>query len=567
MKKNQHYSYNKIDNTIATSLWGKALLTSAQINKGTAFSHEEREAFGLLGKLPSRIETLDEQAQRAYKQLTSFKIDIKKNIFLNVLHDYNQVLFYKLAKDHLAEILPLIYTPIVGAAVKGYSDEFRQARGLYLSIDDQDQIENILDNRTNPDIDVVVVTDGEAILGIGDQGIGGIDIPIAKSMVYSLCGGMHHLSTLPIMLDVGTNNQALLDNPLYLGLRKPRVDDKAYYDFMERFISAVSKKFPKAFLHWEDLSAVHAQTLLRNYNDHVCQFNDDIQGTGAVTLAALLFAIKKNQSKLQDQKIVIYGAGNAGCGIANQILWAMEYLGMPRDEALQCFWLIDRDGLIHDQLASSTESQSPFARDFASVKDWSEGPIDLATTLHKVQPNILIGCSGRAGAFTEQMIQDLCKAVERPIIFPLSNPNECVEASPQDLIEWTQGRAHIATGSPFSPVDYKESKTVIGQCNNALVFPGLGLAMSLAKPKHLSDDMLWVATQAIVEYQNNQANPPALLPSMQESPIVAKHIAIKVIEQAIKDSLTELDPKTDVTALVEERYWEPHYADYIPLNS
>lgn len=567
MKKNQTYIYHQHNNTMTTSLWGKALLTSAQLNKGTAFTKEEREAFGLVGKLPSRVETLDEQVQRAYKQLTSFKIDIKKNIFLNVLHDYNQVLFYRLAKEHLSEILPLIYTPIVGAAVKGYSDEFRQARGLYISIEDQDHIESILDNRTNPDIDVVVVTDGEAILGIGDQGIGGIDIPIAKSMVYSLCGGMHHLSTLPIMLDVGTNNQSLLDNPLYLGLRQPRVDDKGYYAFLDRFIEAVSSKFPKAFLHWEDLSAAHAQTLLRHYQHRICQFNDDIQGTGAVTLAALLFAIQKNQSTLQSQKIVIYGAGNAGCGIANQILWAMKHLGMSEQEALDRFWLIDRDGLIHDQLPSITESQKPYARKFDTIEHWGQSSIDLATTLKHVEPTILIGCSGRAGAFNQSMIEDLSQKVSHPIIFPLSNPNECVEATPENLIHWTNGKAHIATGSPFSAVTYNHQTMTIGQCNNALVFPGIGLAMSLAQPKHLSDEMLWAATQAIIDYQNNQEAPPALLPSMQESPTVAKHIAAAVIKQAVAEKLSDLDANTDVQELVNDHYWEPHYANYIHAPS
>lgn len=563
MKKNHTYSYNSNENTIHTSLWGKALLTSAQLNKGTAFTKKEREAFGLLGKLPSRVETLEEQVQRAYKQLMSFKIDIKKNIFLNVLHDYNQVLFYRLAKDHLADILPLIYTPIVGAAVKGYSDEFRQARGLYISIEDQDQIEHILDHRTNPNIDVVVVTDGEAILGIGDQGIGGIDIPIAKSMVYTLCGGMHHLSTLPIMLDVGTNNQELLDNPLYLGLRKPRVDDDAYYAFLDRFIKAVSQKFPQAFLHWEDLSAVHAQTLLRKYNNKVCQFNDDIQGTGAITLAALLFAIQKNKSSLPEQKIVIYGAGNAGCGIANQILWAMEHCGLAKEKALRCFWLLDRDGLIHNQLDSVTESQSLFQRDFKEVQDWASGQIDLATTLEHVKPTILIGCSGRSGAFTQTMIEKLCHDVEYPIICPLSNPNECVEAKPSDLITWAQGNVHIATGSPFDPVSYKNDTFTIAQCNNALVFPGIGLAMSLSKSKQLSDKMLWAATKAVVDYHNKPSDTQSLLPGMHDGPKLAKYIAIAVIQEAIEAGLSQLDTNTDIEKLVNQHYWEPHYADYI----
>lgn len=543
---------------IETSLTGKLLLTTPQLNKGTAFSEQERHDFGLLGKLPAQVETLGEQVKRAYQQYQSYSNALQKNIYLNNLHDKNQVLFYKLVSDHIDEILPLIYTPIVGTAVKEYSREFRQARGLYIAYPYRDRIEEILDNRSHPAIDLIVVTDGEGVLGIGDQGVGGMDIPIAKLMVYTLCAGINPLRTLPILLDVGTNNEQLLNDPLYLGLRHPRIRDAEYADFIARFITAVQRKFPQVFLHWEDFGRETARHNLDLYRDKICSFNDDIQGTGAVALAALLAAVKVADSTLKEQRIVIFGAGSAGTGIADQIYAGLRREGLSEAEARARFWLIDKTGLLTRSTADLTSAQMPYAR------PTTETNTNLLDTIKNIQPTILIGCSARKGAFDKTIIQEMAKHTQRPIIFPLSNPTEYAEAQPIDILQWTDGKALIATGSPFPAVNFKGRTIRIAQCNNAVVFPGIGLGVIAVKAKRLSENMLWAACKALSEHSPclQDATAP-LLPPPQEARAIARIVAIAVATQAWQENLARFNPTPDLATHITSLMWNPRY---VPLR-
>lgn len=552
---------------ILTSLAGKPLLSTPQLNKGTAFNYEERHAFHLLGKLPSRVETLEEQVQRCYKQFLSYTTPLKRNVFLNELHDTNHVLFYRLVQQYLAEMLPTIYTPIVGTAVKEFSTEFRRPRGLYISCNEQDFIEEMLDNRSNPEIDLIVVTDGEGVLGIGDQGIGGMDIPIAKLMVYTLCGGIDPSRTLPILLDVGTNNEKLLADPLYLGLRHQRLQGEDYDKFIARFVTTVKKKFPHVFLHWEDFGRDNARRNLEHYQNELCTFNDDMQGTGVVTLAALIAAVKVNGQALKDQRIVVFGGGTAGTGISDQIVDALMREGLTRVEAQQCFWMIDKPGLLTQDMSQLTKFQAVYARNPAELTGWtlSHGSaINLIDVIHNVKPTVLIGCSAVPGAFTEEAIRAMASYQEKPIILPLSNPTERCEAQPKDLLDWTDGRVMLATGSPFEPIVYNGVELRIAQCNNAFVFPGLGLGLITVKAKHLSDDTLWAACQALVSCSPALKNPVApLLPALSDARDIAKVIAVAVAKQVISEGSAENIPTGDLAAHIEQGMWQPHY---IPLE-
>jgi len=551
---------------IETSLAGKLLLTIPQLNKGTAFSEEERHTFGLLGKLPAYVETLDEQVARAYLQFQSYTTDRQKNIYLNSLHDKNHVLFYKLLSQHLTEMMPIIYTPIVGVAVKEFSREFRQARGLYIAHTYRDEIESILDNRSHPEVDLIVVTDGESVLGIGDQGIGAIDIPIAKLMVYTLCAGINPLRTLPIMLDVGTNNQTLLDDPLYLGLRHPRIHGEDYDDFMEKFINAVKRKFPRAFLHYEDFGRNNAYRNLERFRDQICSFNDDIQGTGVVTLAALLAAVKATNSRLSDQRIIIYGAGAAGTGIAEQICAAMKLEGLTEEEARKRFWLLDRNGLLLEDSATLIKAQTPFARSRTEIANWKKeanGTASLLEVIKEIHPTVLIGCSTKGGAFDKTIVQTMAQHVEHPIIFPLSNPTENAEAHPADLLEWTDGKALIATGSPFGTINYRGREVVIAQCNNALAFPGLGLGVLAIQASRVSDEMLWIACQTLANHAPVlQDKHSPLLPSMADARAVAREIGIAVVIQAQREALAQVNDNGDVAELIDYLMWTPRYLPF-----
>ncbi len=553
---------------IETSLSGKPLLTTPQLNKGTAFTPDEREAFGLIGKLPIRVETLEEQVHRAYLQFRTYQDNLKRHIFLNDLHDRNQILFYKLVSDHLSEIMPIIYTPIVGTAVKRFSHEFRQARGLYIAYPEMEHLEQILENRSNPEIDLIVMSDGEGVLGIGDQGIGGIDIPIAKLMVYSLCGGIDPTRTLPIFLDVGTNNQELLNDPLYLGWRHPRISAQEYDVFMERFITVINKKFPNVFLHWEDFGRANAERYLKKYHNQICTFNDDIQGTAVVTLAALFSAIEAKKEKITDQKIVIFGAGTAGAGIAEHIYYWMARQGIEKDIAKTKFYLIDRQGLLLDSMPDLTPAQRLFAKSQNEVANWKletdNNWISLFDVIKNLKPTILIGASTVAGAFNEQIVKEMAHHVKHPIIFPLSNPTEQAEATPEQIMHWTNGLAFVATGSPFDSFKFNGETIEIAQCNNALAFPGIGLGLIATKPKRLTLHMLDMACNALIELAPilNKQNAP-VLPSIKDAKHVAKKIALAVAKAVIKENLAQENiTEKDVETVIDKLFWEAKYFPY-----
>ena len=552
--------------TIETSITGKQLLTTPQLNKGTAFTRTERIEFGLLGKLPHRVETLDEQVKRTYLQYSTYDTALKKNIYLTNLHDKNQVLFYKLVSRHLLEMIPIIYTPIVGTAVKEFSLEYRQSRGIYLSHADEEHIDAILENRSNPDIDLIVVTDGEGVLGIGDQGIGGMDIPIAKLMVYSLCGGIDPTRTLPICLDVGTNNQTLLNDPLYLGCAHPRIEGKLYDAFIERFVTAVHKRFPKAFVHWEDFGRHNADQILEKFKNKLCTFNDDIQGTGAVTLAALLAACDVTQTPLTQQRIVVYGAGSAGTGISQQIVEAMVKQGLTKEQAHQQFWLIDKQGLLTEGDASLTHAQKPFARAKSeNSKPSSQGQNypSLSEIVQKIKPTVLIGCSAQTGAFSQDIIENMAQSCERPIIFPLSNPDERCEAKPEDILIWTKGLALVATGTAFPAVEYRNRLIEIAQCNNALVFPGIGLGVLAVGAKRLSKNMIWAASHALSQFSPSKKDSfLPLLPSLEQAQQVAKAIAHAVANTAIDEGLAEQKDHDRIEQSIDKHFWEPRYLPF-----
>ncbi|MCS5711055.1 oxaloacetate-decarboxylating malate dehydrogenase [Candidatus Berkiella aquae] len=544
---------------IETDLSGKELLVTPLLNKGTAFSEEERHNLKLLGKLPQRIETLQEQLFRVESQFGRYTTTLQKYIYLNNLHDKNETLFYTFLLDNLDITLPLIYTPGVSAAVQRFSHEFRQPRGLYISYPDRDKIDEILDNRTHAEIDLLVATDGERILGIGDQGIGGMDIPIAKLVVYSLCG-VNPYRTIPILLDVGTDNQQLLNDPLYLGWRHARIRGKEYDDFIQTFVDAVKRKLPKSMIHWEDFGNQNARRILETYRLEHCSFNDDMQGTAVVTLAALLSAIKASNLDIKDQRIVVYGAGTAGLGIADQLFNAMVHFGVPPEAARRQFWLIDRHGLLVDGMPELNTFQQPYARPSQEANDWPNEKRDLLSVVEKIHPTILIGCSTVKDAFTEAVVKAMASHTNKPIICPLSNPNENSEGDPNNLIAWTKGKALIATGSPFPPVEYEGIKYCITQCNNALSFPGIGLGVIATKATQVTDNMLWAATQAISLKAPILQDPTLpLLPHITEIPELAAHVAHAVAEQAIKDGVATVNPSMNFAEFIKENMWKPYY--------
>ncbi len=559
---NDEYGHQKL----LTDIFGKALLTIPQLNKGTAFTEQERLAFGLIGKLPPHVETLDAQVRRAYLQYCSHEQEIQKNLYLNYLLNVNQVLFYKLISEYTDEMLPKIYTPVVGHAVEQFSQRFFQPRGLYISYEDQDRIELILNNRSNADIQLMVVSDGEGVLGIGDQGAGAMAIPVAKLMVYTAIGGIDPNLTLPIMLDAGTNNTHLLDDPMYLGWRHPRITGKDYELFIKKFVTAVKKLFPNVFLHWEDFGSYNAFHNLAQYRHTICSFNDDIQGTGVVTIAAILAAIGITQSSFEDQHIVIFGAGSAGTGVAEAIYKVMLSQGMNPEQAKAKFWLIDKNGLLTEYTASVTPAQKDFLRTRQEVDQWmvkNRENISLLEVVENVHPTILIGSSAVSGAFTQEVVETMGQYVKEPIILPLSNPTSRAEATPENLIQWSRGRALIATGSPFADVTWQEHTYPISQCNNYMAFPGIGLGVIAVKAKEVSENMLLAASQALSA--STRAEPRRLLPKLEQLPAASKHIAIAVAKAAVEEGLAQVAGLESCEDLIEKQRWYPHYLPYEKL--
>ena len=548
---------------LETTLRGAEVLSTPLLNKGVAFTQNEREELGLKGLLPPAVLTLEEQARRAYEQFSSQPDDLLKNVYLTALHDRNEVLFYRILTDHLREMLPIVYTPTVGVAIQRYSHEYRKPRGVYLSINDSSGIEEAFTNigATAENIDLVVVTDGEGILGIGDWGVGGINIAIGKLAVYTAAVGIDPSRVLPVILDVGTNREELLNNPFYIGNRHPRITGEAYDEFIDTFVQAVNKQFPKALLHWEDFSSRNARKILDKYRHDVCTFNDDIQGTGAVSLAAVLSAVKASGVPLSEHRVVVFGAGTAGIGIADRVRDAMVRVGVSEEESYKRFWCIDRNGLVTDNMEDLLDFQIPYARKEAEVSEWKENDvIGLAEVVKHVKPTILIGTSTVAGAFKEEIIKEMASHVERPIILPMSNPTPLAEAKPADLIEWTEGRALVATGSPFEPVTYNGVTYVIGQSNNALIFPGLGLGTIVVRASVMTDGMFAAAAEAVASMVDTSQPGAPILPEVEELRNISEMVAIEVAKVAVAEGVARVNlSDNDIKMAVQEAMWKPEY--------
>jgi malate dehydrogenase (oxaloacetate-decarboxylating) len=553
------------DGTWRTTLRGRQVLTDPRINKGTAFTDTERADLGLIGLIPAGHLTLSEQADRVYAQFRRQSSNLARNVLLNELQDRNQVLYYRLLADHLSEMLPVTYTPTVGEAIENYSHEYRRPRGVYLSVDHPELIEQSLRalGLGADDVDLIVATDAGAILGIGDWGVGGMGIAVGKLAVYTAAAGIHPGRAVPVMLDVGTDRQSLLDDPLYIGNRHPRVPAAQYDEFLAAFVAAVRRVFPLALLHWEDMTPAHARRLLTRYRDELPSFNDDIQGTGAVNLAAVLAAVKATGVDLASHRIVILGAGTAGTGIADQLSAALVSGGLPAHRARSIFWTVDRYGLTEAGDDRLSADQLRYARNPAEVAAWQRDPalggIRLAEVVRQVHPTVLIGTSARGGAFTEAIVKDMAAHSDRPVIFPMSNPTELAEARPASLIEWTGGRALVATGSPFPPVDYRSIRYVIGQANNALVFPGLGLGAIVARASRITDRMLSAAAHAVAGLVDAGAPGAPLLPEIAVLRDTSRVVAAAVARAAADDGVALAPLADDVTEQVRARMWQAVY--------
>ena len=551
------------DGAIEVSMRGFDVLHTPQVNKGTAFTPAEREALGLIGLLPPATLTIEQQAKRAYELFRAEPNDLAKSAFLTAMHDRNETLFYYMIGAHLVEMLPIVYTPTVGTAIQQYSHQYRRSRGLFLSIDREEQMEEALRNFSAgaDEIDLIVATDAEAILGIGDWGVGGADICVGKLAVYTAAAGIDPTRAIPVMLDVGTDRQSLLDDPLYLGGRHPRARGERYRQFIDKFITTTLRVYPDALLHWEDLAAGNARWILAEYGDRICTFNDDIQGTAGVVLAAVLSAIKVAGGGLRDQRIVIFGAGTAGVGIADLIRDAMVREGATLDEAARCFWCIDRDGLLVQGMANLRDFQMPYARPPGEVADWrrdGERGIPLEEVVKQVHPTILSGTSAQAGAFNVAVVREMAKWVERPIILPMSNPTPLSEAVPGDLLRWTDGKALIASGSPFEPPSFEGKVYAIAQANNAMLFPGLGLGTIVSRARLISTGMFAAAAAAVAQLVDPAERGAAILPEVTDLRNVSRHVGVAVARQAAAEGLARrrLD---DVEAAVAAAMWQPQY--------
>lgn len=544
-----------------------ALLTNAKLNKGMAFNQEERIAFGLLGLLPSRYTDLSTQLARSYETLTSKPSDIEKYIYLRDLQDSNETLFFRLIVDHLEELMPLVYTPTVGLGCQRFSHIYRRPRGVFISYPDRDQIDHILSNPRFDLVKVIVVSDGERILGLGDQGAGGMGIPIGKLALYTACAGIHPAFTLPVLLDTGTNNQDLINDPLYIGWQHERIRGKEYDDFVEHFVSAVKKRFPHVLLQWEDFAQANANPLLDRYRNQLCTFNDDIQGTAAVAVGTLLAAIRVTKTRLREQRIAIVGAGSAGCGISHLIMQAMIEEGLSEKEAQQHFYLIDKPGLLINDMPELLPFQKPFAQSRDRIASWqceNAQTISLKDVVKNARPTLLIGVSGQPGIFTEDIVREMASHVERPVIFPLSNPTTRSEATPMDLVTWTDGRVIVGTGSPFGDVTRNGKPCHVDQTNNCYIFPGMGLGLIATHARHVTENMFMAAAKALADCSPAKYNENAnILPPIADIRYVSLQVAVAVAKEAIQSGYAQIKLTSEsVEQLIKEMMWTPEYVPY-----
>ena len=548
-------------------LSGHELLENPLLNKGTAFTQEERDALGLNGLLPPHVFSIDEQIKRRMEALRALPTDFDRHVFMRELQDTNETLYYALLTRNIEELLPIIYTPSVGLGCQRFSRIYKRPRGLFLSITHQDKLDEIFANPRFDAIACIVVTDGERILGLGDLGAGGMGIPIGKLAIYSAAGGIDPATTLPITLDVGTNNAELLADPLYIGLHQQRITGKRYDDFIEAFIAAVKKRWPKVLLQWEDFHKNNASRLLERYRDELCCFNDDIQGTASVTTGALMAAIQVTGEALSDQRIAILGGGSAGIGIAELIKRAMVEQGLSEEEATKRFYIVGRYGLVTD----TTENLEPFQKAFVQERkaltgwqldDWKR--IALLDVIRNAKPTVLVGVSGQPSVFTEEIVKEMALHVQRPIIFPLSNPTSCVEAQPMSLVQWTEGRAIVGTGSPFAPYAYQGKTHCFAQTNNSYIFPGVGLATLAVQSRRVSDGMFLAAAKALAELSPAKTDKAApLLPPLNDMLQVSRHIALAVATQARAEGLTDNLSDEAIAAAIEAKIWTPEYRNYV----
>ncbi|MEU6223428.1 NAD-dependent malic enzyme [Streptomyces sp. NPDC047042] len=545
--------------TVNDSHQNTGLLNDPLWNKGTAFSAAERAELGLDGLLPPAVETLDDQADRAYAAFLGYDKPLNRHIYLRQLQDTNEVLFHRLVTRHLEEMLPVVYTPTVGDACRRFSEIYRRPRGLFLSYEDRHRFREILRNRPHDDVDVIVVTDGQRILGLGDQGVGGMGIPIGKLSLYTAIGGIHPARTLPILLDAGTDNEELLSDPHYLGRRERRVTGAEYDELVEALVAAVEAELPGTLLQWEDFATAHARPILTRYQDRLLTFNDDIQGTAAVALGALTTATRVTGTRLADHRIVILGAGSAAVGVADMIRSALVDDGVPEKEAASRFWFVDVDGLLTGSREDLTDEQRIYARD-----DEQE-PYGLAEVVDRVEPTVLIGLSTVHGAFTEQIVRRMAASCDRPVIFPLSNPTSHAEADPADLVRWTDGRVLVATGSPFPPVTVGSREVPVAQANNVYVFPAIGLAVTASRATRVTDRMMVAAARAVgdcaARYAPDDGDAPApLLPPLRDMRDAVREIALAAATAAVQDGVAPKATREEMRAAVEAAQWNPEYA-------
>ncbi|VVO35464.1 NAD-dependent malic enzyme [Pseudomonas fluorescens] len=552
---------NPIDRAVPVPFAGPTLLGTPLLNKGTAFSEQERETLHLQGLLPQQVETIEQQAARAYQQYQACGTDLDKHILLRSIQDSNETLFYRVVDDHLDEMLPIIYTPTVGKVCQEFSRIYRSHRGLFISIADQDRIDEILNNVTKDHVKVIVVSDCERILGLGDQGVGGMGIPIGKLSLYTACGGISPAYTLPVVLDVGTNNPALLADPLYFGRREERVRGAAYDQFLQAFVEGIQRRWPDAILQFEDFALTNAMPLLARYRDQLCCFNDDIQGTAAVTVGTLLAACKVKGQRLSEQTVAFVGAGSAGCGIAEQIIAAMQLEGLSEAQARSRVYLLNSKGLLTDRQPDLYDFQQRLAHTSESLAQWdfsADWP-SLHEVVSNAKPTVLIGVSGKAGLFTQQIVQTMHSHCAQPIIMPLSNPTSQIEAHPKDILQWTDGQALVATGSPFLPIELAGKTFPIAQCNNSYIFPGIGLGAIASKATRITDGMLMASAQALAE----SAGAGQMLPPLREVQAVSKRIAFAVGMAAQRDSVAPPLSGEDLQAAIEQHFWQPVYRQYV----
>lgn len=542
---------------------GVDVLDNPLLNRGTAFTPTEREALGLHGLLPSVVETIEEQAARSYEQFKMLGSDIFKWAFLTQLHDSNEVLFYKLMSEHVSEMLPIVYTPTVGTAIEEFSHIYRRPRGVFLNIEDIDGIERALESTELgvDDVDLIVASDAEAILGIGDWGIGGIDISIGKLAVYTVAAGIDPARVLAVGLDVGTNRESLLNDPRYMGLKKSRVRGEDYDRFIDAYVAAATKRFPNAILHWEDFGAPQARGILARYGDTLCTFDDDIQGTAAVGLACALAGVRVSGGRLIDQQIVVFGAGSAGVGIADLIAAALREDGLDPREANDRIWLLDRPGLLTSDMDGMHDYQLPYAKDPATVDGWqnSDGTIQLQDVVDNLHPTMLVGTSGVTGAFSESVVRSMHANCERPIVLPMSNPTPLAEQTPAKLLEWTDGAALVATGSPFDPVEFKGTTYRIGQANNALFFPGLGLGTIVSRAAQMTEPLFLAGARALASLADPSDPSKGLLPNIERLHEVSATVAVEVVKTAMATGVARVQVADPIEA-VQEAMWSPQYA-------